>query len=330
MQQRTLGSSNITVAPVGLGAWAIGGGPWWGDNDDVESIHAIHAALDVGVNLIDTAPVYGFGHSEEIVGRAIAGRRDQVVLATKCGLWWDDATGVVHFTQSGHTVRRSLAPRTIVQEVENSLRRLRTDHLDLLQTHWQAVEPVKTPIAETMACLMDLKRQGKIRAIGASNATPADLDEYRRAGTLDVCQLRYSLLDRRLEAELLPYCLRHGIGTLVYSPLEMGLLTGKVGLDQEFPAESIRHHVPWFKPANRRRVLDLLAGWSDLTARYRCSLAQLVIAWTVQQAGVTCALCGARRPADAVENAGALRVQLAAADLARIRQAAEALGAPQA
>jgi len=329
MHLRKLGSSPIAVNPVALGAWAIGGGPWWGESDDDESIRAIHAALDAGCNLIDTAPVYGFGRSEEVVGRALAGRREQVVLATKCGLWWDDATGVVHFTQLGHTVRRSLAPRTIVREVEDSLRRLRTDHLDLLQTHWQAVEPCKTPIAETMACLLELKRQGKVRAIGASNATVAELEAYRQAGPLDVCQMRYSLLDRRAEADLLPYCEQHGIATLAYSPLEQGLLTGTIGADREFPASAFRNRLPWFRPANRRRVLALLDGWRDLTAQYQCTLAQLVIAWTIRQPGVTCALCGARRPAVAMENAGAGGIPLAAEDTARIRRDAEALGAPQ-
>lgn len=159
MQIRKLGNSELKVSAVGLGTWAIGGGPWWGETDDRESIRAIQAAVDAGVTLIDTAPAYGFGHSEEIVGRALCGRRDKVVLATKCGLWWNDETGVFHFEQGGYVVRRSLEPRTLRIEVEASLRRLGTDHIDLMQTHAQAVEPLKTPIADTMACLMDLRHQ---------------------------------------------------------------------------------------------------------------------------------------------------------------------------
>ena len=329
MQHRELGSSGIQASVVAFGAWAIGGGPWWGPTDDAESIRAIHAALDAGINLIDTAPVYGFGRSEEVIGRALQGRRDRAVLATKCGLWWDDDTGVVHFEQLGHKVRRSLDPRTIRAEVEASLKRLRTDRLDVLQTHWQSVEPFKTPIADTMACLLELKQQGKIRAIGASNISPAEMDEYRRCGALDVCQPRYSLLDRRIEAEVLPYCLTNKVSTLVYSPLEQGLLTGKIGLDKQFTPDEFRNRIAWFQPANRARVLAMLAGWKELTDRYRCTVGQLVIAWTVAQPGVTCALCGARKAADAIENAGAGALQLSAADLARIRRDAEALGAPQ-
>ena len=262
MQHRELGSSGIQASVVAFGAWAIGGGPWWGPTDDAESIRAIHAALDAGINLIDTAPVYGFGRSEEVIGRALQGRRDRAVLATKCGLWWDDDTGVVHFEQLGHKVRRSLDPRTIRAEVEASLKRLRTDRLDVLQTHWQSVEPFKTPIADTMACLLELKQQGKIRAIGASNISPSEMDEYRRCGALDVCQPRYSLLDRRIEADVLPYCHKNQVSTLVYSPLEQGLLTGKIGLDKHFTPDEFRNRIAWFQPANRARVLAMLAGRS--------------------------------------------------------------------
>ena len=329
MQYRELGSSGIKASVVAFGGWAIGGGPWWGTTDDAESVRTIHAALDAGITLIDTAPVYGFGRSEEVIGKALKGRRDKAVIATKCGLWWDDDTGVIHFEQLGRKVRRSLEPRTIRREIEASLKRLGTDHVDVLQTHWQAVEPFKTPVADTMACLMDLKQQGKIRAIGASNITPAEMDEYRRGGPLDVCQPRYSLLDRRIETDILPYCHQNKIATLVYSPLEQGLLTGKIGMDRQLTAEEFRNRIAWFKPANRQRVLDMLAGWKDLTDKYRCTLGQLVIGWTIAQPGITCALCGARKPADAIENARAGDLRLDAADLARIRRDAKALGVPQ-
>ncbi len=328
MRYRKLGSSDLQASVVAFGAWAIGGGPWWGPTDDAESVRAIHAALDAGVNLVDTAPVYGFGHSEEIVGKAIRDRRDKVVLATKCGLWWDDATGAPFFDQGGKTVRRSLAPRTIRLEVEQSLKRLGTDRIDVLQTHWQAVPPAATPIAETMACLMELKKQGKVRAIGVSNATPAQMEEYRAAGELDVCQPRYSMLDRAIERDVLPYCHEKGVATLVYSPLEQGLLTGAIGMDRQLSADEYRNVIPWYRPDNRRRVLDLLAGWKGLTEKYRCSLAQLVIAWTVAQQGVTSALCGARKAANAADNARAGDLELEAADRSRMCADVEALGAP--
>ncbi len=326
MEYRKLGSSEIKVSAVALGAWAIGGGPFWGESDDNESIRAIHAALDVGINIIDTAPVYGFGHSEEIVGKALLGRRDKAVIATKCGLWWGDEAGVPFLSQMGHTARKSLDPRTIRIEVENSLRRLQTDYIDVMQTHWQAVEPFKTPIADTMACLLKLKEEGKIRAIGASNITPAQMDEYRTAGPLDVCQPHYSMLFRAIEADVLPYCIEHQVAVLAYSPLEQGLLTGKIGMDATFTQTEYRNFIPWFQPEKRKKVLDMLAGWKDLTEKYRGTLSQLVIAWTIAQPGVTVALCGARRTANAVENAGGGNIALEKADLTRMRADAEALG----
>jgi methylglyoxal reductase len=329
MRTRMLGSSGIEASVVALGTWAIGGGPWWGPTDDETSVRAVHAALDAGITLIDTAPVYGFGRSEEVVGRALRDRRSSAVVATKCGLWWDDESGTPFFTQLGRSVRRSLDPRTIRVEVEASLRRLGTDRIDVLQTHWQAVPPAATPIADTMACLLRLKEEGKIRAIGASNVSPAQMDAYRAGGALDVCQPRYSMLDRHIEADVLPYCHRHGVATLVYSPLEQGLLTGAFGMDRGVQAGEFRTAIPWYEPANRQRVLDMLAGWKDLTERHACSVGQLVIAWTLQQEGVTCALVGARKPEQAIENAAAGDLVLAASDLARMRRDVESLGHPE-
>lgn len=325
MQYRKLGSSDLNVSAVALGTWAVGGGPWWGDSDDQESIRAIQAAIDAGVTLIDTAPVYGFGHSEEIVGRAIRGRRDKVVLATKCGLWWNDATGAIHFKQDAYTVRRCLEPRTVRIEVENSLRRLGTDRIDLLQTHAQATEPFKTRIADTMACLMELRQHGKIREIGVSNCTPAQMDAYRAAGVLVSNQPRYSLLDRAIEADLLPYCREHDIAVLAYSPLEQGLLTGTISMDTRFAPEAFRNKLSWFAPERRQTVLNLLAKWHALTQKYRCTLSQLVIAWTIAQPGLTVALCGARKVANAIENAGAGSLELAPEDVALMRRDAEAV-----
>ncbi|MDX9792397.1 MAG: aldo/keto reductase [Kiritimatiellia bacterium] len=325
MNYRQVGHSDLNASVVALGTWSVGGGPWWGDSDDAESIRAIHASLDAGVNLIDTAPVYGFGHSEEIVGRALAGRRDDALIATKCGLWWGDDTGALHFEQNGRTVRRCLEPRTLRIEVEDSLRRLGTDRIDLMQTHAQATEPFKTPIEDTMACLMALRQQGKIREIGVSNCTPAQMDEYRAAGVIVTNQPRYSMLDRTIERDLLPYCMDHAIAILAYSPLEQGLLTGKIGMDTVFPPEAFRNKLSWFAPERRRGVLDLLAGWQPLTESYGCTLAQLVIAWTVAQPGITVALCGARKAANAIENAEAGALAIEPSDLARMRRDIEAL-----
>lgn len=328
MKMQKIGTTDIEASVVALGAWAIGGGPWWGESDDLQSISAIHAALDAGVNLIDTAPVYGWGRSEQVVGKAIRGRRDKVVLATKCGLWWHDARGPLFFELEGHSVRRYLRPDAIRKEVEESLRRLGTDYIDLYQTHWQSPEPANDPISDTMACLLKLKEQGKIRAIGASNVDVSQIREYQAAGVLDAIQPRYSMLDRAIEEELLPYCLEERISTLVYSPLEQGLLTGAITMDRTFAPGEYRNNIPWFEPANRRKVLDMLAGWHPLMEKYRCNLAQLVIAWTVAQPGVTFALCGARKPEHSRMNAVGGTLDLDAEDIKTMRRDVEALGEP--
>ncbi|HBI15330.1 MAG TPA: aldo/keto reductase [Desulfobulbaceae bacterium] len=328
MRMRKIGTTGIEASVVALGAWAIGGGPWWGAVDDRQSISAIHAALDAGVNLIDTAPVYGWGRSEQVVGKAIQGRRDKIVLATKCGLWWHDARGPLFFELEGYSVRRYLSPDAIRKEVEDSLQRLGTDYIDLYQTHWQSPEPASDPIADTMACLLKLKEQGKIRAIGASNVNVSQIREYQAVGLLDAIQPRYSMLDRAIEEELLPYCVEQNISSLVYSPLEQGLLTGAIGMDRTFSPGEYRNNIPWFAPVNRRKVLAMLAGWRPLTEKYRCDLAQLVIAWTVAQPGVTFALCGARKPEHSRRNAAGGTLVLAAEDITTMRREVEALGEP--
>lgn len=330
MQYRELGQSGLRASVVGLGTWVLGGGAIWGQEpQDKESIRTIHAALDRGINLIDTAPVYGFGRSEHVVGQAIKDRRDQVILATKCGLWWEDEQGAAFTQLEGKFIRRSLKPATIRIEIENSLRRLGTDYIDLYQTHWQAIAPEKTPISETMACLLALKQAGKIRAIGVSNVSLEELQEYTRCGEIATNQPRYSLLYRDIEKTILPWCLTHHIATLAYSPLEQGLLTGKVGMDRHFQPNEWRSNLdwnPWFKPANRVRVLALLESWRPLTEAYQCTLAQLVIAWTVAQPGVTHALCGARRVEQVEENAVSGQVKLSSETVALMTEAVGALG----
>lgn len=332
MKYCALGESGIEASVIGMGTWVTGGGMIWGqDPDDAESIRAIHAALDTGITLIDTAPSYGRGRSEEVVGKAIRDRRDKVVLATKCGLLVDDERGAFFADFDGHKLYRSLQPETIRDEVEKSLRRLQTDHIDLYQTHWPAMEPLKTPISESMACLMDLKDQGKIRAIGVSNVSLDELKENDAAGEVASNQLRYSMLCRDAEKDILPYCLKHNIATLTYMSLEQGLLTGKVGMDREFAKDEFRSDTswnPWFAKQNRPRVLELLAGWKDLTGKYRCTLAQLALAWTLAQPGVTHVLVGARKTSQIEENTGAGDLDLAPEDVDRIRRDIVALGLP--
>jgi methylglyoxal reductase len=332
MKYIPLGPSNINGSVIGLGTWVLGGGPLWGqETNDNESIQAIHAALDAGINLIDTAPAYGWGRSEEVLGKAIRGRRDAVVLATKCGMWWDDERGSFFTELAGKKVWRSLRPDTILIEIERSLRRLGTDCIDLYQTHWPAMPPDQTPIADTMATLLKLKDQGKIRAIGVCNVSPAELKEHLAHGPVASDQFRYSMLSREPEKDILPLCAQRRVATLTYMSLEQGLLTGKVGMDRVFAQTEFRSNEawnPWYLPANRRRVLDLLAGWQDLTNAHRCTPAQLVIAWTLAQHGVTHVLCGARNVKQVQENGRAADIALPPETIQRIRREVQALGDP--
>jgi len=309
-----MGASGIKASAVGLGTWAIGG--WlWGGSDEKAAVAAIQAAVDSGVSLIDTAPAYGLGQSERIVGRAIAGRRDRVVLATKCGLVWHVRKGMHFFDQLGEHVHRYLGPESVRYELEQSLKRLKTDYLDLYQTHWQ---DSSTPIADTMAELEKLKREGKIRAIGASNCSPGELESYLAAGRLDGLQEKYSMLDRGLEKQLLPLAREHRISVLAYSPLAQGLLTGKVKLGRRFTGDDLRRNNPRFTDENLRKVAALLQDLAPLASARRATLAQVVIAWTASRPGITFVLCGAREPEQARENAGGGELRLDAAELKAI------------
>jgi methylglyoxal reductase len=325
MQTRPLGQSGIEASVIGLGTWAIGG--WmWGSTSENDSVRAIHTAIDSGVNLIDTAPIYGFGLAEQVVGRAIHDRRNKVVLATKCGMICSEPKGEIMFRSTalgldpdGHiTIRRYLGPESIRAELEASLRRLQTDHVDLYQTHWQ---DESTPIEETMGTLMDLQREGKIRAIGVSNASAQHMASYRRLGEIASDQEKFSMIDREIEEDQLPYCREHDIAVLAYSPLARGLLTGKVGPDREFEDGDQRLEDDRFTVDNRRRVLRMLERCRPIAKRKNITITQLVLAWTVRQPGLTHALVGARNPQQAEENATADSIELNDEEMDRINQA---------
>lgn len=325
MKSKALGQSGIQASVVGLGTWAIGG--WmWGDSDRKDAVKAIQAAVDAGMNLVDTAPMYGFGLSEELVGEALQGRRDKVVLATKCGLIWHKQQGDFFFkTDDKHpkaegaiTVSKCLAPAIIRYEVELSLRRLKTDCIDLYQTHWQ---DSTTPIADTMAELLKLKQEGKIRSIGCSNATPAQMDAYRAVGPLDVDQELYSMLDRNLEATNLSYCARHKVAFLAYSPLARGLLTGKIDAQRKFDEGDQRNQMARFSVENRQKVLNLCAAVKPIADDHRISLGQLAIAWALAQPGCTHTLVGVRTAAQVAENAKAAAVKLSDGEVNTINSA---------
>ncbi len=303
---RPLGSAGPSVPVIGLGTWAIGGDDW-GGADDAQAVAAIQASLDEGVTLIDTAPIYGFGHSEEVVGRAIRGRREAVFLATKCGLIWGGTEGQFFFPGPRGAVHRHLSAAAIRGELEASLRRLGTDHIDLYQTHWQ---DNTTPIAETMTELLALKAEGKIRHIGVSNVTPAQLAEYRALGPVVSAQEGYSMVDRELEAEMMSACVAAGVSLLAYSPLAMGLLSGKITPEREFPPGDMRRGNPRFAPGILRAVNAFLAEIAPVSEAHGVTLAQLVVAWTLGRPGITHVLCGARDAKQARENAAAGRVTL--------------------
>lgn len=319
MMQREIGSTGIDVSAIGLGTWAIGG--WmWGGTDERQSIAAIQASLDEGVSLIDTAPAYGKGLAEEIVGKAMSGRRDKVVLATKCGLVWHTTRGNHFFDYDGKPVHRYLGAESIAHELEQSLKRLGTDHVDLYITHWQ--DPT-TPISETMEALQKLKQQGKIRAIGASNLSPQELDAYVAVGGLDAIQEEYSMAKRGIEATLLPTCRRHGVSLLSYSSLALGLLSGRIGPEREFSGDDQRKDNPRFSVANRQKVAALMRDIAPVVEAHGATPAQVVIAWTLQQPGITFALCGARNPAQARENAAAGRIRLSSGEIDAIGAATQ-------
>ena len=327
MEFRELGRSGICVSSVALGTWAVGGGPWWGPSDDAESVRAIRAALDAGVNLVDTAPIYYFGHSEEIVGRALKdGYRDKAVVATKCGLpWYADVPGPLWFEQDGRRVVSCCKADSIRREVEDSLRLLGTDVIDLYQLHLPQQSGLDVPVEETMGALLALKQAGKIRAVGVSNVTVAQLKDYLSCGVVDAVQNKYSLLDRGAEAEALPFCRDNGLAFLGYQPLEQGLLTGRIRPETTLDAASFRNAIAWYAPEKRARICAMLDGWTDLTVKYACTTAQLVIACTAATPGMTSVLCGARKVRNAQENAAAARVELNSADMARMRADVEAI-----
>jgi len=296
----------LPASAVGLGTWAIGG--WmWGGTDDAAAEDAIRAGLDAGITLIDTAPAYGLGHAEEVVGRAICGRRDQVVIATKCGLVWHDQRGPHFFSQGGHAVHRDLSPAAIRHEVHQSLRRLQTDRIDLYITHWQ--DPT-TPIPETVAALQSLQTEGKILAFAASNTSPDDLAAYRAAGGISGVQEEYSMLQRRIETTHMAACRENSIAVMGYSVLGLGLLSGGITADRVFSGDDQRREDPRFTPENRVRVDRLMQTIRPIADHHRASPSQVVIAWTLAQPGLTFALCGARNPDQARENAGAGRLNL--------------------
>jgi aryl-alcohol dehydrogenase-like predicted oxidoreductase len=276
----------LDAGRVGLGTWAMGGTQWGGTNDD-ESVRTIHAALDLGINLIDTAPAYGFGHSEKVVGRAIAerGRRDEVILATKCGL-----------EQVGDQLYRNGTRRQIIGEVELSLRRLRTDYIDLYQVHWPDHD---TPIEETAEAMRDLQRAGKVRSVGVSNYTIEDMDRFRHITRLASDQPPLNLFERDAQSGALAWCREHGLAALTYGALCRGLLTGTIDQNTRFGGDDLRNVDPKFQPprfAQYLQAVRLLDRFAH--EHFGKGVLALSVRWVLEQPGVSVALWGARHPGE--------------------------------
>ncbi len=306
MERRSLGDSGIEVSVLALGTWAMGGTvETWGQVDDRESIAAIHQALDLGINLIDTAPVYGLGHSEEIVGKAVRERRGEVIVATKCGLLFPRS--------KDETPQRCLSRASILRECEKSLRRMRTDVIDLYQCHWP--DP-QTPIRETMEALCELRDQQKIRAIGLSNFSCEEIAAAREYGPVHGLQSPFSMIQRRAADDLIPFCEEHRMGVLAYSPLAKGLLTGKFRPGDHL--EGIRARDPEFIGERFRRHLRLVDALTEIATEHGKTVTQLVLNWTAHHPGVTASIVGAKRPSQVVENAGGVGWSLSTEDRVRI------------
>jgi len=312
---RLLGQTGIRVSPVALGCWPISGMTSL-DVNEADSLATLHAALDAGINFLDTAYAYGpGGESERLIARAIAGRRDQVVIATKCGIHWaKDKSRVIDGS-----------PARIRRECTESLRRLATDRVDLLYLH--APDP-NTPLAESAGELRRLIEEGKTRAIGVSNVSLVQVREFHAACPVTAVQPPYNMLQRDIERDLVPWCGEQGVAVCVYWPLLKGLLAGKLPRDYVFRTGDGRAKYPIFQGEEWRKNQDFLDELRIIAAEAGKTVAQLVVNWTIHQPGITAALCGAKRPAQILDSAGALRWRLSPDQAARIEQALARRGQP--
>jgi aryl-alcohol dehydrogenase-like predicted oxidoreductase len=311
MQTRQLGKTGMQITRIGLGTWAIGGGQWefaWGPQDDRESIDTIHRALDLGINWIDTAAVYGLGHSEEIVGQAIKGR-ERPYIFTKCSLIWDENGNISH----------SLKADSLRREAENSLKRLDIDVIDLYQIHWPDPEP---EIEEGWSTLAALKKEGKVRHIGVSNFNVEQMRRAEKIAPVETLQPPYSLIDRDIEKEILPYCQQNNIGVIVYSPMASGLLTGRMTRERiaHLPDDDWRKRNPEYQEPRLSRNLMLAELLADIGKQHNVTAGVVAIAWTLQNPAVTAAIVGARRPSQIEELAPAADFRLSESELARIEK----------
>jgi len=327
MEYRQLGQTDLKLSAITFGAWAIGG--WmWGGTDKKDAIEAIKASYYLGVTSIDTAPVYGQGLSEEIVGEALKDiPREKVQLLTKFGMRWDEKKGNFAFKSEDNDgkpldIYKYAGKESIVKECEDSLRRLRTEYIDLYQIHWP---DITTPVEETMEAVAALIKQGKVRAAGVSNYDTNLMKEAEKTISLASNQVPYSMVERSIEKELVPYCIQNHKSIIAYSPLQRGLLTGKIKPGHQFASGDHRPGTKFYKPENISRINAMLDKLEPLVKNKRASLSQLVIRWTIEQPGITIALVGARNKEQAIQNAKAIDVTLSAEEIKFINQQLERL-----
>jgi aryl-alcohol dehydrogenase-like predicted oxidoreductase len=321
MTLRTLGQTDLRITPIGIGAWAIGGGQWefaWGHQDDTESIAAIHAGLDRGINWIDTAAVYGLGHSETVVGRAVKGLAKRPYVFTKGSLVWDKSGKISHNLQAA-SIRR---------EVESSLKRLQTDTIDLYQIHWPAWKGAPESaspgsIEEAVGALVKLQAEGKIRHIGVSNFDAQQMRRALRVAPIASLQPPYSLVATDVASSILPFALRHRIGVIVYSPMASGLLSGAMSRERiaALPEDDWRKRSPNFQEPLLSRNLRLVERLRAVGRRYNATPGEIAIAWTLRNPAVTGAIIGVRSAQQVSGIAGAADVRLGADDMFDIEQA---------
>ncbi|HAO66855.1 MAG TPA: aldo/keto reductase [Verrucomicrobiales bacterium] len=294
MKTRKLGYSDLHLTPIGLGTWAMGGGDWkfgWGDQDDDASIASVHQALDAGVNWIDTAAIYGHGHAERVVGKAIQDRRDDVLIATKCGRVWEGES---------REIGKSLRRESVHREVDVSLQRLGIDCIDLYQIHWP--EPDEE-IEEGWGAVAELVEAGKIRYAGVSNFNMEQLKRIQPIHPVTSLQPPYSMLRREVEEEILPYCRENQIGIVAYSPMQAGLLTGRFSKErvQNLPANDWRKANPFFTSPQLEANLSIIERLRPVAAQMEITLPQLALAWVLRRSEMTAAIAGARRPEQILE-----------------------------
>ena len=325
MKFQKLGNTDIDVSVVALGTWGLGGGSVWTDGDS--TVEDAKSLLDIchehGVNYIDTAPVYGTGVSEELLGKALKGRRNDFVLQTKCSLNWRNEGGNFHYERDGYTVNNDTRASAVKKDVEDSLRRMGTDYLDSVIVHYVCGS---FPVEETVGALENLVREGKIRTYGLSNSQPADLSAYQEAGgNVSVVQEFFSILSPFHGREYFEMCRKNNTVFQTYGVLEEGFLTSPAFLDKEFAKTDIRSRLPWVAPEKKEGLRRAFALWAPMCEEYHCSYAALVEAWALSQYDRMSLLVGMRRASSVEDTAKCLDIRLKAEDIKRMEEAVKAI-----